>query len=144
MSEKKFREILDDGIEGNLWKPTSIGTQIKGKILQIEEWEYGIQALIRTPDGYEILLPAHQNLQRKLKQIQEGDYIRVTLQDIKKSNNPQYHDKLLYKLEVAEKEEKRDVLEWWIQLLALWNLKIPYIRMLMWNVPWNNGKPTKN
>lgn len=108
MSEKKFKEITGAGIEGNYWKPTSIGTTIEGTILQFEEGEYGTQTTITTTNNDTIELPAHKDLQNKLQTLTMGDYIRITLQDFKKSNNPEYNDKTIYKVEVAINQEETE------------------------------------
>lgn len=102
MAERKFREIVGDGIEGDYWKPTQTGESIEGKIVAFPEGEYGEQILLKTEDGAEIELPAHRDLQSKQKYLQEKEYIKVTLTGFKKSNNPKFNDKPLYKVEVAE------------------------------------------
>ncbi len=102
MAERNFREVKGDGIEGEYWKPSQVGEQIEGTIIAFPEGAYGEQILLKLKDGREIELPAHKDLQSKMGDLYEKDYIRVTLSSFKKANDPKYNDKPLYKVEVAE------------------------------------------
>lgn len=102
MAERNFREVLGTGIDGSYWKPSQKGEQIEGTILEFKKGDFGEQILLQVEDGSEIELPAHKDLQSKMKDLYEQDYIRVTLTGFKKANDPNYNDKPLYKVEVAE------------------------------------------
>lgn len=102
MAERKFREVKGDGIDGDYWKPTQEGESIEGTIVAFPEGQYGEQILLKLEDGREIELPAHKDLQSKMGDLYEKDYIRVTLSGFKKASDPKYNDKPLYKVEVAE------------------------------------------
>lgn len=105
MAERKFREIVGDGIEGEdekYWKPTEVGSKIEGTIIAFPEGQFGEQILLKLESGDEVQLPAHKDLQNKMDDLYEKDYIRVTLTGFKKANDPKYNDKPLYKVEVAE------------------------------------------
>lgn len=105
MARKKFREVVGQNIEGDkekYWKPNTVGEQIEGTILEFKEGQFGEQIILKLEDGDEVQLPAHKDLQNKQDDLYEKDYIRVTLSGFKKANNPDFNDKPLYKVEVAE------------------------------------------
>jgi hypothetical protein len=101
---RKFREVKGDGIEGDYWKPTQIGESIEGTIVKFTEGNYGPQIVLKLEDEREIELPSHKHIVNKIAELYEQDYIKVTLTDIKKSNDPDYNDTPIYKVEVAEDE----------------------------------------
>ena len=103
----KWREIEGSRIEGSeengyYWKPVEEGDEIEGTIIDFVDGDYGPQLFIQTEEKKEVTLPAHADLQKKIDDLYEDDYIRVTLSKIKKSNNPEYNDKPFYRVEVRE------------------------------------------
>lgn len=97
-----FSEITPDVDETSpYWEANTIGEQIEGNIISFEEDNWGNTRIrLELESGAEKLLPGHRDLQRYNRKLQEGDYIRVTLADIQKSNNPEYADKKIYKVEI--------------------------------------------
>jgi hypothetical protein len=66
--------------ESNFWKPEKEGEELKGNIKEfIEDGDYGLQAVILTEDNKEITTPSHKMLQSRLKQLKEGDVIRIVM-----------------------------------------------------------------
>lgn len=102
MRERKFKKLEKKEIDGDYWKPASPGSKIEGEIVRFKEGEYGEQIILKLEDGSEIELPAHRDIQDQIENLYEKDYIRVTLTGFKKSNNPEFNDKPLYDIEVAE------------------------------------------
>lgn len=96
-----WEEIISNGIEGDYWIPNTKGQQIEGNIVEFLEDQYEkTQVLLELENEEQITLPGHADLQNKYNKLSEGDYIRITLRDIKKSKNPEYADKNIYKVEV--------------------------------------------
>lgn len=104
--EREGIEIVGEKIEEYgegqyVWKPDTIGDEIEGKVTQILEGEFGEQIEIEIEDTRHVELPAHADLKKKTKEIYEGDYVWVELYDYKKSNNPEYSDKPMYRVTVV-------------------------------------------
>lgn len=96
-----FKELPSTGIDGEYWTPLTIGTEIEGNIIEFREDNYGHDRIVlELSNEEEITLPSHSDLRQYNNKLNIGDYIRVTLSNIKKSNNPDYADKNIYKVEV--------------------------------------------
>ena len=102
--EKIEEYTRDNGQTECFWKPEEKGDKIEGLCTAIIPGEYGEQVLIKIEDGREVILPAHADLKKKTRKVFEGDYVWVEVSRIIPSNNPDYNDKLLYKLELVEAE----------------------------------------
>lgn len=114
MARKQRKEIKgekieefkrEDGDNEHVWMPDEVGDKIEGLCVAIVTGPFGEQIVIKIEDGREVTLPAHADLKKKTRKVFEGDYVWVELVRIIKSNNPDYNDKLLYKLELVEANE---------------------------------------
>jgi hypothetical protein len=106
-----FETLIGSGEDGSYWSPTQKGQSIEGNIVEFLEDDYGkYRILLEKEDEDQITLPGHADLQQYIAMLEEGDYIRVVLVDIKKSNNPDYNDKPIYKVQV-DKERKVEIEE---------------------------------
>lgn len=85
------------------WKPNSVGENIEGNVYDFEQGDYGKQILLyRGEDGGDLLittLPAHRNLMRYYENLGIGDYIRVTVTDIKPPAKDDGYPMNIYKVE---------------------------------------------
>lgn len=111
-----FETLKSTGIDGEYWIPNTIGQEIEGNIIDFEEDDYGkLRIVLQLENEEEIKLPSHADLVQYNNKLNVGDYIRLTLRDIKKSKNPDYADKNLYKVEVDKDRcveyEEQEVLE---------------------------------
>ena len=76
------------------------GDKIEGNFVGFETDNWGHERItLEIEGGFEKVLPGHADLRRYNKKLEMGDYIRVTLIKIQKSNNENYSDKKLYKVE---------------------------------------------
>lgn len=65
----------------HIWNPAvdgKIGDQLMGKVVELEEGTYGIQAQIETDDNKIWTTPAHKVLQSALFKLGIGDNVRIT------------------------------------------------------------------
>ena len=65
----------------NIWNPPlngKIGDELEGKVVDISEGIYGIQADIEEDDGNVWTTPAHRVLQSALQKLAVGDNVRIT------------------------------------------------------------------
>lgn len=60
------------------WTPQEVGSELKGKIMSLEEGAYGVVATILQEDGVEINTPAHKYLQSRLKNCEVGETIKIS------------------------------------------------------------------
>ena len=85
------------------WKPASIGEFIEGNIYDFEEGDYGKQILLyKGEENGDLLittLPAHRNLMRYYDNLSIGDYIRVTVTDIKEPTKEGQYPINIYKVQ---------------------------------------------
>lgn len=83
-----------------------IGDFVEGNFLGIAEDDFGkkrIELYKGEDEDGELLmqvLPAHADLRKYYSQLNRGDYIRVELVKIIPSNNENYSDKRIYKVQV--------------------------------------------
>lgn len=97
----------DVDMTSRFWKPQTVGDSIEGNICNWEMDKWGNSRIcLEIEGGFEKLLPAHKDLLRYNSKLELGDYIRVTLSQIKKSNDPEYNDQKLYKV---QKDPERKV-----------------------------------
>lgn len=110
-------ETITPGIDetSRYWEPLTVGDQIEGNVIDFVEDNYGnTRILLELESGFEKELPSHRDLQRYNRKVDIGDYIRVTLAKIIPSNNENYADKRVYKVEkdpsrkVEYEEEEAD------------------------------------
>lgn len=103
-----FEDVAPDvDMTSRFWEPQAVGDSIEGNICnwEMDNWENS-RICLEIEGGFEKLLPAHKDLLRYNSKLELGDYIRVTLSQIKKSNNPDYNDQKLYKV---QKDPERKV-----------------------------------
>lgn len=65
----------------NIWNPPAnghIGDELEGKIVDINEGTYGIQADIEEDAGDIWTTPAHRVLQSAIEKLKVGDMVRIT------------------------------------------------------------------
>ena len=103
-----FEDVAPDvDMTSRFWEPQTVGDSIEGNICNWEMDNWGNSRIcLEIEGGFEKLLPAHKDLLRYNSKLELGDYIRVTLSQIKKSNNPDYNDQKLYKV---QKDPERKV-----------------------------------
>lgn len=84
-----------------------IGNFVEGNVLGIIDDDYGNKRIElykgEDSENGEMLtqiLPAHADLRKYYSQLNQGDYIRVELIKIIPSDNPEYSDKKIYKVQV--------------------------------------------
>jgi hypothetical protein len=106
-----FEQVIPDADETSLyWEANKIGESIEGNICAFEEDNWGNTRIrLELESGAEKVLPSHRDLMRYNSSLEIGDYIRVTLSDIKKSDNPEYNDKMIY--EVVRDRERAVIYE---------------------------------
>ena len=82
------------------WKPENENDQIEGKLVRVEEGNFGELFILKTPDG-ERALPNLTALTTKLKKLKMEDQIRITFVGNKtgEKSGRQYKD---FKLELDE------------------------------------------
>lgn len=80
-------EIGDEGYTP-YWRPNTKGESIEGNIYDFEENDYGNKQIVlyvgeENDDMLLTTLPSHRNLMRYYSNLEIGDYIRVTVTDVK-------------------------------------------------------------
>jgi len=61
-----------------IWNPSEEGEELEGYVTEKDEGLYGVYVVIKTADTDELIqTPAHKILQRKLEEIEEGDYVKI-------------------------------------------------------------------
>lgn len=90
------------------WQPFREGDEIEGLALGTVPGKFGEQLLIAIDDGRQVVLPAHADLKKKIKEVFQFDYVYVTLDHFNPSNNPEYSDKPMYKLVVIPSDKVPD------------------------------------
>lgn len=86
------------------WKPQSIGDYIEGNVYDFEEDDYGHERMLLykgEEDGDLLIttLPSHGNLRRYHENLKVGDYIRITVTDIKEPSKEGYSPVNIYKVQ---------------------------------------------
>ena len=86
------------------WKPTSVGEFIEGNIYDFEKNDYGHKQILlyRGEEDGDLLittLPSHRNLLRYYDNLSIGDYIRVTVTDIKEPAKEGQYPINIYKVQ---------------------------------------------
>jgi hypothetical protein len=105
MVQRNFEVVKGESIEGDYWKPSVEGDNIEGTIIEFKDGTYGEQIVLQLEDESLVELPSHKNIMNKYKGLYENDYIRVTLTGFKKSNDPDFNDTPLYKVEIDRSGE---------------------------------------
>ena len=88
-----FKKIAPEVGKLRYWNPATIGEEIEGNIFDEEkdDWNNSRIVLDRGTDEegniIKTTLPGHYGLRKYYSKINKGDYIRVTLVDIKESKN---------------------------------------------------------
>ena len=60
----------------NIWLPTEENQQIEGEVKKVSEGKYGLQYDIDV-DGEVLTTPSHKVLQNRLKEVVEGNKIKI-------------------------------------------------------------------
>lgn len=84
------------------WNPSVKGECIEGNLCGTETSKYNPEMermILETKNGHQITLPAGAILNRFLKTLKIGDYIKVTYDGEKPSNNPAHNPTKLYHIE---------------------------------------------
>ena len=86
------------------WKPQSVGDYIEGNIYDFEKNDYGHKQILLykgEEDGDLLIttLPSHRNLMRYYDNLKIGDYIRVTVTDIKEPAKEGQYPINIYKVQ---------------------------------------------
>lgn len=68
--------------EGKYWKPQSVGEEREGVYIRSEPPEagkekFGLQYVLRSPKGQEVVLPSHESLKAMMAKRRVGEYIWV-------------------------------------------------------------------
>ena len=88
-----FEEIE---INGGFWKPEIPGDTVKGTIVSMEDGLFGLSVTLASPDGDEYVLPSHKNLQLKLAQLSEGDFVKIVFEGEQKNTHPGHNNTRIY------------------------------------------------
>jgi hypothetical protein len=88
-----FEEIE---ISGGFWKPETSGDMVEGTIVSMEEGMFGLSVTLASPDGDEYVLPAHRNLQLKLAQLSEGDFVKIVFEGEQENTRPGHNNTRIY------------------------------------------------
>ena len=106
-----FKRLAPEVGNVKYWTPKNIGEEIEGNICDEETDNYGNRRIVLDRgvdnEGNEIktTLPGHYGLQQYYNKVKNGDYIRVTLIDIKEAKNG--NNKLnVYKVEIDDERFK--------------------------------------
>ena len=98
--QRDFEDIIGDGIEGDYWKPESIGESIEGTVIEFDtSGDYGEQLVLQLEDERMITLPSNKDLQNKQKFLYLNEFVKISLDKIVKSNNPRYNDKKIFRIQ---------------------------------------------
>lgn len=86
------------------WKPSLVGESIEGNVYDFEEDEYGHERMLLyrgEKDGDMLIttLPSHGNLRRYHENLNVGEYIRITVTNIKEPSREGYSPMNIYKVE---------------------------------------------
>lgn len=69
-----------EGSQYEFWKP-KVGDEIIGNVCEVRDGMYGKQHVLEVTDkDTPVMLPSHKQLQGLLKDIKEGDIIKVKLE----------------------------------------------------------------
>lgn len=115
MAQRTLKKRPEDRLDKNYWKPTEKGNVLQGKIVDIydkffdEEDPYtgeikhknnGKVLLIQCSDNSLWETPTHVDLREYIPQLQKGDNVTITLQELK--NVGKSHPKMIYSVGVGE------------------------------------------
>jgi len=94
-----FEEVIPEMEESEYWTPTVVGEEVEGNIVDTYLDDYNKTHLVlQTPEDEIKKLPGHASLQRYVKKLKLGEYVKVILSEIRKSNNPDYNDANIYQV----------------------------------------------
>lgn len=66
----------------NFWQPEKKGDEIVGKVTEvITDGTYGVQYVILTDGGKEVMTPSHKVLQSRMKKAKVGTKVRIIYAD---------------------------------------------------------------
>lgn len=100
-----FEDITPEEEYKKYWTPDVKGQNIEGNIIGLEKDDFGNDRIIldvgKDEEGkiLKTTLPGHASLKRYYNKVDKGDYIRVTLINIRERKNGQNPQKI-YKVEV--------------------------------------------
>lgn len=81
MNEEIKEERIDDGFEkqetANIWLPKAVNEQLMGSVKNIQEGMYGVQLLLMTEKGEDVLTPSHKVLQNRVSKVKNGDIVKI-------------------------------------------------------------------
>lgn len=94
---------------GDYWNPEKVGDKVEGNIYEFEESMYNNKKQVRinlylgrdeNDEAIMTLLPSHAHLKRYYVNLQEGDYIVVTVKDIIKPKKDGDFPRYKYRVQV--------------------------------------------
>ena len=86
------------------WKPNTVGENIEGNIYDFEEDQYGNKQILlyRGQEDGDLLittLPSHRNLMRYYSNLEIGDYVRITVTEVREPAKEGQYPMNIYKVE---------------------------------------------
>ena len=86
------------------WKPSTKGEHIEGNIYDFEDDQYGNKQILlyRGEENGDMLittLPSHRNLMRYYSNLEIGDYVRITVTDVREPTREGQYAINIYKVE---------------------------------------------
>ena len=72
-NEKEYKEQTG----GDYWKPSVKDDQIEGKIVSINDGDYGKQYVIEQENGDKVTTPSHRVLQSRMSEAKVGDECKI-------------------------------------------------------------------
>lgn len=72
-----FKKIETKAASSNKWVPKQINEALEGEISKIVPGNYGPMYFLMNEAGEELLLPNHKVLMNRLKDIVQGDVVRI-------------------------------------------------------------------
>lgn len=100
-----FEDVEAEEVIGKYWNPEKVGDNIEGNVFEIVKDQYGNDRIVLDMGDDEngnimtSQLPGHASLQRFVKNINIGDYIRVELVDIIPAKEEGRYDAKIYKVQ---------------------------------------------
>jgi hypothetical protein len=85
-------------IDNGFWKPETSGDTLEGTIVSMEDGLFGLTVTLASPNGDEYVLPSHKNLQLKLSQLSEGDFVRIVFKGEQENTRPGHNNTRIYQV----------------------------------------------
>jgi len=73
MSERNYEKVES---VSNFWKPDSVGEEIEGEIISLEQDDFGLRIKMKVGND-EITLPSHKVLQSRLRDAKVLDFVKI-------------------------------------------------------------------